>query len=73
MTITAKIGIDAAQLEKIVSLPTFRWARDHYQTVLEKIKQLRTNIANHKATLASPKRLKQVFLDELDDLKHLKL
>jgi len=37
-----------------------------------KIKELKANITDYTAILASPERLKGVFLNELEELKKLK-
>jgi DNA topoisomerase-2 len=71
-TITASIGLDAKQLDSIVSLSTFRWAKDYYQTIKDNIARLQANIKEYKATLKSPQKLKDIFNGELEDLKKLK-
>lgn len=72
ITITGKIGIDEAQRDRIISLPTYRWAQDYYHVVVDKIAQLSARIVDHSTILASPERLREKFLDELDDLKQVK-
>ena len=71
--ITASIGLDADQMDKIVSLSTFRWAKDYYAVIKENIARLQGNIKEYKAILKSPDRLKEIFATELDELKKLKL
>lgn len=71
-TITAKHSLDDSQLDKIASLPTYRWAADFYQIIKDNISRLQANIKEYKATLKSPDALKQIFRDELDELKKLK-
>lgn len=71
-TITASIGLDAKQLESIVSLSTFRWAKDYYQTIKDNIARLQANIKAYKATLKSPQKLRDIFNSELEDLKKIK-
>jgi DNA gyrase/topoisomerase IV subunit A len=66
------ITIDVSQLEKIVNLPTYRWANDFALEIDKKIAELETNIANYKDTLASPEKLRQVYYDEIDALKGVK-
>ncbi len=72
-TITAAIGLDAKQLDSIVSLSTFRWAKDYYQVIKDNIARLQANIKEHKAILKSPQRLKDIFNGELEDLKKMKV
>jgi DNA gyrase/topoisomerase IV subunit A len=71
-SITAKYTLDDSQIDKIASLPTYRWAVDFYQIIKDNIARLKGNIKEHKATLKSPDALKQIFRDELDELKKLK-
>jgi DNA gyrase/topoisomerase IV subunit A len=71
--VTAAIGLDADQMDKIVSLSTFRWAKDYYAVIKENIARLQGNIKEYKAILKSPDRLKGIFATELDELKKLKM
>jgi DNA gyrase/topoisomerase IV subunit A len=71
-TITAAIGLDATQTDRIVSLPTYRWAKDFLAIVKENIARLQGNIKEYKAILKSPTRIKEIYASELDDLKKLK-
>ncbi|WP_162828336.1 hypothetical protein, partial [Escherichia coli] len=63
--ITEKIGLDAAQIDKIVSLATYLWAKDYYATVAENIKKLQGNIKEYKAILKDPERIKDIYKTEL--------
>jgi DNA gyrase/topoisomerase IV subunit A len=71
-TLTTKIGLDASQIDKIVSLPTFKWAIDFLAVAKENIARLQGNIKEHKAILKSPVRLREIYKSELDDLKKIK-
>jgi len=70
--LTKGINVDESQSDKIVSLPSFRWAKDAYQDVLDNIARLETNIQTYTATLADPKALKAIYRDELVALSKLK-
>jgi DNA gyrase/topoisomerase IV subunit A len=70
--LTTKIGLDSSQIDKIVSLPTYKWAKDFLETVKENISRLTANIKEYKAILKSPARLKEIYKGELEDLKKLK-
>jgi len=70
--LTSKIGLDASQIDKIVSLPTFKWATDFLGVTKENIARLQGNIKEHKAILKSPARLREIYKTELDDLKKIK-
>lgn len=71
-TITVKIGLDASQIDKIVSLPTYRWAQDFLQTVKNNIALLQGQIKSHKSIIKDPQAMKDIYLAELDELKKLK-
>ena len=70
--ITGAIGLDDSQLDKIVGLPTYKWAKDFYTEIKENISRLTANIKEYKATLKSPDTLKGIFQSELDELKKFK-
>lgn len=68
-----KINMDDSQLDRVVNLPTYRWTKEFEATVKEKISTLNGDIKTFKDILASPKKLKQIYHDELEGLKKLKL
>ena len=71
--ITAKIvTLDSSQLDKISSLPSYRWAKDYYQNILDKISEIESNIKNYEELLSDEDKLKQVYKDELKKLKTIK-
>ncbi|MNL70946.1 hypothetical protein D3C87_1960240 [compost metagenome] len=71
-TITKGLALDASQIDRIVSLPSFRWAKDAYQDVLDNIKRLEDNIDEYTRTLADPKKLKAIYRKELVELSKQK-
>lgn len=72
LNITSKIGIDNNQVEKIVNLPTFKWAKDFLQTVEENINNLKDNIESYDQILSSEELMRDIYIEELDDLKKIK-
>lgn len=68
----AKLKIVDGQMDRITSLPTYRWTVAFRDEVVAKIKALDESIADWKATLASPKRLKDVYRGELEELRKIK-
>ena len=68
----AKLSLDSKQMDRVVSLPTYRWTKDFEAEVERRIAELQADIKEYKAILASPERLKGVFNGELEDLKKLK-
>ncbi|MNR88521.1 DNA gyrase subunit A [compost metagenome] len=71
-TITKGLTLDASQIDRIVSLPSFRWAKDAYQDVLDNIKRLEDNIDEYTRILADPKKLKAIYRKELVELSKQK-
>lgn len=68
-----KIVMDDSQLDRVVNLPTYRWTKEFEANVKEKIDALNTDIKTFSDILGSPKKLKQIYHDELEGLKKLKL
>lgn len=71
--LTSKIGLDDKQVESIVGISTFRWAKDYLEVVKARIKELQESIKGFKANLADPDALKAIYREELMELKKLKL
>lgn len=57
------------QMDRVVSLPTYRWTKTFEAEIAAKIAALAAEIAEYRAILASPDRLKAVYMSELDELK----
>ena len=72
LKVTAKFNLDQKRVDRIVSLPAFRWVKTGYKDVLAKIKELEANIKENKAILKDPERRKGIFRDELEALKKAK-
>lgn len=71
MKITKTIGLDQKQVDKISSLPTYRWAKDFYQQTVDKIKELEKNIKYYKDLLKHPDKRRAIYREELVELKKL--
>ena len=67
----AAIALDDDQIDRIASLPSYRWARDTYAEVVAKIADLSTTIADHRATLADPTKQREIYKREVQALKKL--
>jgi DNA gyrase/topoisomerase IV subunit A len=70
-SLCAAIRLDDDQIDRIASLPSYRWAKDTYAEVLHKIKSLNTEIADHRATLADPMKQREIYKREVQALKKL--
>ena len=67
--ITTQFGLDQKQIDKIVSFPSFKWAKDAHADVKAKIKELQTDIKGYKDYLNNPSKIKDVFHTEVSALK----
>lgn len=66
------ITLETDQMDRVVNLPTYRWTKTFEAEVAAMIAALAAEIAEYRAILASPARLKAVYMGELDDLKTTK-
>lgn len=71
--ITSNLKISDEQVDKISSLPSYKWAQDHYQSVLDTIAKLESSIKDYEKILKDPKLLKEVYKTELKTLKSKKI
>jgi DNA gyrase/topoisomerase IV subunit A len=65
----SKLVLDDKQMDRVVSLPTYRWTKDFEAEVETKIAALETSVAEYLAILADPDKLKAVYVEELDEVK----
>lgn len=68
--LTAKIALTDDQIERIVSLPTYRWAKDAQEKIEGEIAQLSEQIVQYEQILADPVKLRAIYRDELLQLKN---
>lgn len=71
ITICKNIQIDDEQVNKISSLPSYRWAKDSYNSIIEKIELLESNIKDYTEILASEEIRKEIYIEELEKLKSM--
>lgn len=67
----AKIPLDDDQVDRIASLPSYRWAKDTYDEIVKKIAELQATISDYQDILAKPERQKAIYKSELQALKKL--
>lgn len=67
--ITNALKLDDKTIERIVGLPTYRWAQDFYTEVAEKIKALEASIAEYNDILGDEKKRRNIFKQEVKALK----
>lgn len=71
-TITEKFNLDDEQIDKIASLPTYRWAKDALKQCKDKIRELSALEKEYKRLLKNPDDIKAIFREEVLALKKQK-
>jgi len=71
ITDTAQVTVDDDQIDRLVSLPSYRWAKDTLADVTAKIADLTAVIAEHQLVLADPARQREIYKREVLALKKL--
>ena len=66
--LTSKIDLADDQIERIVSLPTYRWAKDQIQRVEGEIQELSEKIVEYEGILADPKKIRSIYRQEVQAL-----
>lgn len=69
--ITAKIEIDAGQIDRLAALPSYRWAKDSYDDVLATIDALKLTIAGYQTILADESKMRAIYRQDVSALKKL--
>lgn len=69
--ITKSVNIDDQQKDRIASLPSYRWAKDSYAEILEKIQDLKNTIAEYSSILADKAKMRSIYRQEVVALKRL--
>ena len=69
--ITSKIKLDDQQKDRIVALPSYRWARDAYQEIVNRLAELEARIAENQAIMADPAKMRAIYRSEVRALKKL--
>jgi DNA gyrase/topoisomerase IV subunit A len=65
------ITIDDDQVDRLASLPSYRWAKDTYADVVAKIAELTATITDYMAILADPQKQRDIYKKEVQALKKL--
>jgi DNA gyrase/topoisomerase IV subunit A len=66
--LTKKITLTDDQIDRIVSLPTYRWARDAMEKVQGEIEALSEKIVEYEGILADPVKIRQIYRAEVTQL-----
>lgn len=70
-TICAKITIDADQIDRIASMASYRWAKDSYNDIVNKIAELQKTISDYQNILADPLKMRAIYRQEVLALKKI--
>ncbi len=62
-------GLDVEQIDKIASLPTYRWTKEALVQCKEKIKELKANKKEYSRLLKHPNEIKEIYKQEVLSLK----
>ena len=63
------VGVDEKQLDRIASLPTYRWTKEAYTQCKEKIKELKVDKKEYARLLKNPNDIKEIYKQEVLALK----
>ena len=68
----AKVKPSPDQIERAISLPTYRWTVDFKAEIDRKIAEIDASIVEYRLNLDKPERIKDIYVGELEALKKLK-
>lgn len=66
-------SLDERQTERLMSIPFYKWTVDFIKEVDEKISKLEEKIKDDTDTMNNRKKLEQIYISELENLKKLKV
>lgn len=69
--ITSKLQLDTDQHDRLAGLPSYRWAKDNYTAVLEKIDQLIKTLQEYNDILSNSEKMRAIYRQEVAALKKL--
>ena len=64
--------VDDDQIDRIASLPTYRWAKDEYQRVLGEIQDYEEKIEGYDEVLSDDENIWEIYRQEVKALKKVK-
>jgi DNA gyrase/topoisomerase IV subunit A len=67
-SIVEGIDVDEAQFDRLVSFPSYRWAKDSVSKVEKEIVELGEKIVSLEILLTNPKKIKDIYKKEVLDL-----
>jgi DNA topoisomerase-2 len=70
-SLIAGITVSDDQIQRIASLPSYRWAKDAYTEIIKNIADLTKTIAEYNAILADPAKQRDIYRKEVAALSKL--
>jgi len=70
--ITVKLKIDDYQIDKIVNLSSYRWAKDYLIEIKQKMLDIKSDISEYQSILADKNKIQEIYRSELMNLKKVK-
>ena len=70
---TTNSTLDDRQLERMMSIPMYKWTKDFINEVNDKIKQLNDKIKENTDILNDEDKLKNIYINDLENIKKLKI
>lgn len=64
-----KLSLDKPQMDRVVSLSTYRWTEEYRDEVTLKVKEIEGAIKGYQDVLKSDDKLRAVYMAELDEVK----
>ena len=72
-TFTSGIPLSDTQLDRIVGFPSYRWAKDSVESIIEEIPNIEKKINDLENLIKNPKKIVDIYRKEVSDLLKLKL
>jgi len=66
-----RVVLTPEQYDRIVGLPSYRWAKNGYQEVVDRVRALEGEIAGYQKILSDPAAIKKIYKTEVAALKKL--
>ena len=70
--ITIQFKLADNEIDKIVSMPIYKWTKDTMEQTDKKIDELNLSIADYQDILSKDSRIRKIFKDEVLSLKKMK-
>lgn len=67
--ITKEFSISNDEIDKLSSFASYRWTKEYYIATIKRIKELEASIKKYQNLLKNPKKIKDIYIDELETLK----